>query len=304
MPTREQLERGEEAVARARERLGPKMEILWVLPDYYEELPKPCMGGWAHDAIVIQPNGDVLPCQAAATIPGLEVENVRERSLSEIWFESEMFERFRGTDWMREPCRSCPARPAGAGLRRLPLPGARAHRRRRRDRSRVPPLAPPPRGRRGARGRARARAGPPRARRLRRRSLLRGRRAGAGGEQGQDGESAAGAGPAEGEPLVYRTTHGEPPTRQGRRRRQRPDDVGPAHSGRRDRTDRAGRLRRRVGPPEVLVEDELFGAGVEPRTSLRLGPPGGRVSSAGRGAGLRGDAVLPCRLHPSPPGCS
>jgi pyrroloquinoline quinone biosynthesis protein E len=108
MPTREQIERGEEAVARARERLGPKLEILWVLPDYYEELPKPCMGGWAHDAIVIQPNGDMLPCQAAATIPGLAVENVRERSLAEIWFESEMFERFRGTDWMAEPCRSCP----------------------------------------------------------------------------------------------------------------------------------------------------------------------------------------------------
>jgi PqqA peptide cyclase len=108
MPRPEQIQRGEEAVARARERLGPKMELLWVLPDYYEDLPKPCMGGWGHDAIVIQPNGDMLPCQAAATIPGLAVENVRERSLAEIWFESEMFERFRGTDWMQEPCRSCP----------------------------------------------------------------------------------------------------------------------------------------------------------------------------------------------------
>jgi pyrroloquinoline quinone biosynthesis protein E len=108
MPTREQLERGEEAVMRARERLGAKMEILWVLPDYYEDLPKPCMGGWAHDAILIQPNGDVLPCQAAATIPGLQVDNVRERPLAEIWLESETFNRFRGTDWMQEPCRSCP----------------------------------------------------------------------------------------------------------------------------------------------------------------------------------------------------
>jgi pyrroloquinoline quinone biosynthesis protein E len=79
-----------------------------VLPDYFEELPKPCMGGWAHDAILIQPNGDVLPCQAAATIPGLQIDNVRERSLAEIWFESETFNRFRGTDWMQEPCRSCP----------------------------------------------------------------------------------------------------------------------------------------------------------------------------------------------------
>jgi pyrroloquinoline quinone biosynthesis protein E len=107
MPSREQLEHGERAVARARERLGPKMEILWVLPDYYEDLPKPCMGGWARDAVLVQPNGSVLPCQAAATIPGLPIENVRERPLREIWFESEMFNRFRGTEWMAEPCRSC-----------------------------------------------------------------------------------------------------------------------------------------------------------------------------------------------------
>jgi pyrroloquinoline quinone biosynthesis protein E len=108
MPTRAQLERGEEAVVRARERLGASLEILWVLPDYYEEVPKPCMGGWAHDAILVQPNGDVLPCQAAASIPGLRPENVRDKSLKEIWFESEMFNAFRGTDWMQEPCRSCP----------------------------------------------------------------------------------------------------------------------------------------------------------------------------------------------------
>ena len=108
MPTREQLDAGERAVARARERLGPRMEILWVLPDYYEEFPKPCMGGWGREAMVITPNGDVLPCQAAATIPGLVFDNVRERPLADIWFESEAFERFRGTDWMPEPCRSCP----------------------------------------------------------------------------------------------------------------------------------------------------------------------------------------------------
>jgi pyrroloquinoline quinone biosynthesis protein E len=107
MPTREQLEHGEAVVVAARERLGSKMEILWVLPDYYEDLPKPCMGGWAHDAILVQPNGDVLPCQAAASIPGLAVENVRDRSLAEIWFESEMFQAFRGTGWMQDPCRDC-----------------------------------------------------------------------------------------------------------------------------------------------------------------------------------------------------
>jgi pyrroloquinoline quinone biosynthesis protein E len=108
MPTRAQLEAGEAAVQRARERLGPAMEILWVLPDYFEEFPKPCMGGWGREAMVVTPNGDVLPCQAAGTIPGLEFVNVREAPLAEIWFESAAFECFRGTDWMPEPCRSCP----------------------------------------------------------------------------------------------------------------------------------------------------------------------------------------------------
>jgi len=108
MPTHAQLEHGEAVVIAARERIGAKMEILWVLPDYFEEYPKPCMGGWGRDAMVIAPNGEVLPCQAAATIPELEFVNVRDRSLGEIWFDSDAFQRFRGTDWMPEPCRSCP----------------------------------------------------------------------------------------------------------------------------------------------------------------------------------------------------
>ena len=108
MPTRAQLERGEAAVQRFRARVGPRITVLWVLPDYYEDLPKPCMGGWARTAIVIAPNGDALPCQAASTIPGLTFPNVREHSLEWIWEESGPFTRFRGTDWMQEPCRSCP----------------------------------------------------------------------------------------------------------------------------------------------------------------------------------------------------
>ena len=108
MPSPEQLRRGEEAVRRFRERVGPKVHVLWVLPDFYEELPKPCMGGWGRTAMVITPNGDVLPCQAASTIPGLEFANVREHPLEWIWSESDAFARFRGTDWMQEPCRTCP----------------------------------------------------------------------------------------------------------------------------------------------------------------------------------------------------
>jgi pyrroloquinoline quinone biosynthesis protein E len=108
MPTRDQIERGEEAVKRFRARVGPRITVLWVLPDYYEDLPKPCMGGWASSAIVVAPNGEALPCQAAATIPGLEFPNVRDRSLEWIWHEADAFTRFRGTEWMQEPCRSCP----------------------------------------------------------------------------------------------------------------------------------------------------------------------------------------------------
>jgi PqqA peptide cyclase len=108
LPTWDQLRRGEEAVRRFRERVGPRVDVLWVLPDLYEDLPKPCMGGWGRTAIVVSPDGAVLPCQAASTIPDLTFANVREHDLDWIWNESEAFTRFRGTDWMQEPCRSCP----------------------------------------------------------------------------------------------------------------------------------------------------------------------------------------------------
>ena len=108
MPTWDQLQRGEEAVQRFRERVGPRVQVLWVLPDFYEDLPKPCMGGWGRTAMVVAPNGDVLPCQAASTIPGLEFPNVREHSLEWVWGKSDAFGRFRGTGWMQEPCRTCP----------------------------------------------------------------------------------------------------------------------------------------------------------------------------------------------------
>jgi pyrroloquinoline quinone biosynthesis protein E len=108
MPAREQLERGEEAVERFRARVGPRITVLWVLPDLYEDLPKPCMGGWGRTTMIVAPNGEALPCQAAATIPGLGFPNVRDHSLEWIWNESDAFARFRGTDWMQEPCRSCP----------------------------------------------------------------------------------------------------------------------------------------------------------------------------------------------------
>ena len=106
-PTPEQLEKAKQAVAIAQQQRYFPMGVVYVLPDYYEQYPKPCMGGWGQKTMVIAPNGDVLPCQVANSIPELDFDNVRDCSLDWIWYESEAFNRFRGTDWMEEPCRSC-----------------------------------------------------------------------------------------------------------------------------------------------------------------------------------------------------
>ena len=108
LPTWDQLQRAEPVVRAARARLAEKMQILYVVPDYYSRYPKPCMGGWGRQQLTVAPNGDVLPCSAAAQITSLPIENVRRRSLAWIWDESPLFNRFRGTDWLPEPCRSCP----------------------------------------------------------------------------------------------------------------------------------------------------------------------------------------------------
>lgn len=108
MPTAKQVERAEAAVERARQRDGERLQILFVLADFFEDLPKPCTGGWGRSAMVVTPDGRVMPCHAASDIPGLEFASVRDHSLEEIWSASASFERFRGTDWMQEPCRSCP----------------------------------------------------------------------------------------------------------------------------------------------------------------------------------------------------
>src|SRR6266851_557880 len=108
LPTWDQLQRAEEIVRAARARLAEQMQIIYVIPDYYSRYPKPCMGGWGRQQLTVTPNGNVLPCPAAAQIAALPIENVRQRSLSWIWNDSPMFNRFRGSDWMPEPCRSCP----------------------------------------------------------------------------------------------------------------------------------------------------------------------------------------------------
>ena len=115
LPTLEQLERAKQAVATALAKRYFPMGVVYVLPDYYEQYPKPCMGGWGNKTMVIAPNGDVLPCQVAASILELNFANVRDCSLDWIWYESQAFNRFRGTDWMEEPCRSCPRQKVDFG---------------------------------------------------------------------------------------------------------------------------------------------------------------------------------------------
>ncbi|HTX60562.1 MAG TPA: pyrroloquinoline quinone biosynthesis protein PqqE [Verrucomicrobiae bacterium] len=115
MPSRAQVVRAEAVVAAARERLRGRMEIAYVLPDYYEELPKPCMHGWGNAFMTVTPNGTVLPCPAAAAITTLHFENVRDRSLRSIWEESAAFRAYRGVEWMPEPCRSCERREIDFG---------------------------------------------------------------------------------------------------------------------------------------------------------------------------------------------
>jgi pyrroloquinoline quinone biosynthesis protein E len=107
MPTREQVERSREVAERAIQRYRGRMQITYVLPDYYEATPKACYGGWGKLYLVVTPNGMVLPCHGASQITTLEFDDVRSHSLGWIWRESSAFTAFRGDAWMKEPCRSC-----------------------------------------------------------------------------------------------------------------------------------------------------------------------------------------------------
>jgi PqqA peptide cyclase len=116
LPTREQVDRARDIAIAAKARLAGKIDIFYVLPDYYETRPKPCLNGWGQRYLTVNPIGDVLPCPTASSaIPDLRFESIRARDLSWIWRESESFNRFRGTEWMPEPCRSCPQKEIDFG---------------------------------------------------------------------------------------------------------------------------------------------------------------------------------------------
>ena len=108
LPSREQLETAERITNEYREKIGDRMKIIFVVPDYYENRPKKCMNGWGNVFLTIAPDGTALPCHTARMLPGLEFPTVSEHSLEHIWYESEGFNRYRGTGWMKEPCKSCP----------------------------------------------------------------------------------------------------------------------------------------------------------------------------------------------------
>lgn len=108
LPSREQLDDATHFVEVEQAKGG--LAIDYVTPDYHADTPKPCMDGWGRRFINITPSGRVLPCHAAEIIPNVDFPNVENTSLSDIWFDSELFNMFRGTDWMPEPCRACPKR--------------------------------------------------------------------------------------------------------------------------------------------------------------------------------------------------
>lgn len=115
LPTRAQLERAEAATRAYRESVGDRMKIYFVVADYYEKRPKPCMNGWGSGFMVVTADGAVLPCHEARMLPGLSFPNVRDAGMEWIWYDSPAFNKYRGHAWMNEPCRSCPEKTKDFG---------------------------------------------------------------------------------------------------------------------------------------------------------------------------------------------
>jgi PqqA peptide cyclase len=115
MPSREDARAAVAEIERLKADLVGRITIDHVIPDYYAKYPKACMGGWARKTFNVTPSGKVLPCHASETIPGLEFWSAADHSLAEIWADSPAFNAYRGTDWMQEPCRSCPRQTVDFG---------------------------------------------------------------------------------------------------------------------------------------------------------------------------------------------
>ena len=107
IPSHQQLIEAEAIVNQYREKIGKTCKLLFVVPDYFENRPKACMNGWGSVFLGVGADGAALPCHNAREIPGLDIPNVRDHSMREIWYDSKAFNFFRGDEWMQEPCRSC-----------------------------------------------------------------------------------------------------------------------------------------------------------------------------------------------------
>ncbi len=110
MPDRGQVDAATAAVDAGRTTYAGRIQIDYVTPDYHARRPKACMGGWGRQLLNVSPSGRALPCHAAETIGHLVFPSVRERSLASIWRDDPAFNQFRGTTWMKPPCRDCALR--------------------------------------------------------------------------------------------------------------------------------------------------------------------------------------------------
>ena len=107
LPSREQLDAAEATAHEYQEKLKGVMKIFYIIPDYYEKRPKPCMNGWGDMFLTVDPEGLAQPCHSAKLIPDLVFPNVKEQGIRSIWYDSPAFNRYRGFSWMKEPCASC-----------------------------------------------------------------------------------------------------------------------------------------------------------------------------------------------------
>jgi pyrroloquinoline quinone biosynthesis protein E len=107
MPTQQQLTWAENYTNDFRDQLKRKMDVFFVVPDYFNSTPKPCSNGWGTTFISVTPDGTVLPCHGAVVLPETEFPSIKRNGLKEIWQQSSLFNRFRGDDWMKQPCAGC-----------------------------------------------------------------------------------------------------------------------------------------------------------------------------------------------------
>lgn len=114
MPTREQLEEAERVTNAFREK-NQHMKVFFVVPDYFAQRPKKCMNGWGEVFMIVTANGDVLPCHSARVLPNMKFPNVSNDALGWSWKESPAFNKYRGNEWMKEPCRSCEEKDKDVG---------------------------------------------------------------------------------------------------------------------------------------------------------------------------------------------